>query len=362
MIVRGRALIATSAFVAVWVTSRTLFALWPDPSVAQKRVEFARRSPRAPLSLLVPASLRRNVDDQPIVHHVFQIGLETQTRHAGRTTVAARVVAPPSFASRVTVTQALSKAGTTAEPLIRATPMYSDQYNQPASAAPRALALTSPIPTGRFESLRLSTWGLFRPGPARRALLNDGQLGGSQIGARLGLPLVAMSKSASIDASARAYAPIGTRRGKEAAIGLSLRKSGNPSFELLAERRIGLDREGRNAFSITAITGVSDLELEKGFALNAYAQAGVVGARARDGFVDGNVVVDRPLNSSKIRLGVGAWGGMQPGLARLDVGPQASISLPVERRSVRFSAQWRFRVAGHAAPASGPAIVIGADF
>jgi hypothetical protein len=56
-----------------------------------------------------------------------------------------------------------------------------------------------------------------------------------------------------------------------------------------------------------------------------------------------------------VEVGAGAWGGAQPGAARLDMGPQASFRIPVGRTGIRASAEWRFRVAGDAEPGSGPA-------
>ena len=55
-----------------------------------------------------------------------------------------------------------------------------------------------------------------------------------------------------------------------------------------------------------------------------------------------------------VEIGGGAWGAAQPGAARLDAGPQSSYRLPVRRANLRLAADWRFRVAGDAAPGSGP--------
>jgi hypothetical protein len=56
------------------------------------------------------------------------------------------------------------------------------------------------------------------------------------------------------------------------------------------------------------------------------------------------------------------WGGAQRGAARLDVGPAASLSLPIADRNLRLSFEYRRRVAGRAAPGSGPVLAIGSDF
>lgn len=112
-----------------------------------------------------------------------------------------------------------------------------------------------------------------------------------------------------------------------------------------------------------AYGGVSDFRVAGPVLLDAYAQAGVVGLRSRDLFADGALQLSLPVDEdSGLRAGAGVWGAAQPGLARLDVGPQASMRLPVAGRSVRVSAEWRFRVAGEAAPRSGPALTLSTDF
>ena len=63
-----------------------------------------------------------------------------------------------------------------------------------------------------------------------------------------------------------------------------------------------------------------------------------------------------------VELGVGAWGAAQPGAARLDAGPGLAYRLPLRGANVRIEADWRFRLAGDAAPGSGPALTLATDF
>jgi hypothetical protein len=63
-----------------------------------------------------------------------------------------------------------------------------------------------------------------------------------------------------------------------------------------------------------------------------------------------------------VGIGAGAWGGAQPGASRLDAGPTLSWRLPAARAHLRIEAGWRFRLAGEAAPGSGPALTLLADF
>lgn len=60
-----------------------------------------------------------------------------------------------------------------------------------------------------------------------------------------------------------------------------------------------------------------------------------------------------------MKAGAGAWGAAQSGVTRLDVGPQASVRFPA---NLTLAADWRFRVAGDAAPASGPTLTLSTDF
>ena len=64
----------------------------------------------------------------------------------------------------------------------------------------------------------------------------------------------------------------------------------------------------------------------------------------------------------QLRLGAGAWGGAQQGASRMDIGPSASVGLAGGHTSARIAVDWRFRVAGDAAPSSGPALTVAAGF
>jgi len=111
--------------------------------------------------------------------------------------------------------------------------------------------------------------------------------------------------------------------------------------------------------------GVGDVALPHGFRLEAYGQAGIVGARRRDGFADGAIVIDRPVGtdeSSPLRVGALAVGAVQPGAARVDVGPRMTLRLPDVGEGSRIALDWRQRIAGDARPASGLALTLASDF
>ena len=97
-----------------------------------------------------------------------------------------------------------------------------------------------------------------------------------------------------------------------------------------------------------------------------YLQAGYVGGNFASAFADGLLRVDRRLvrlGRGDLRAGGGIWGGAQRGASRLDIGPSAVIAMPVgDRAGARLGIDWRFRVAGNAAPSSGPAVTLSAGF
>jgi hypothetical protein len=204
----------------------------------------------------------------------------------------------------------------------------------------------------------LSAWSFVRRGEAQ-PLAVGGLLGGSQAGARLTYR-VAGGPARPLALSLRAASPLRRPAGAEAALGLDWKPSARLPLHLLAERRQALGDEGRSAFAILVHGGVGDARLGR-LRLDAYAQAGLAGLRSRDPFGDGSIRLSLPL-SSRARLGAGAWAAAQPGAARLDLGPQAALTLPLAGRSTTLAADWRLRVAGDAAPGSGPTLTLSTDF
>lgn len=211
-------------------------------------------------------------------------------------------------------------------------------------------------PGGRWSG---SAWIFVRRGGARQ-LAAGGLLGGSQAGARLTYRL-SRDAARPVQLSARFYAPLSDAGASEAAIGIAWKPLAALPIELLAERRQALGPAGRSAFSLVAYGGVSERPVFGRVRLDAYAQAGVVGLKTRDLFADGSMRLTVPLDSSAaVKAGVGLWGAAQPGLSRLDIGPHLSVRLP--HSGIRLSADWRLRAVGNAAPASGPALTLSADF
>lgn len=225
----------------------------------------------------------------------------------------------------------------------------------------------TPYPTtmGEADHWSLSAWALYRRGGAARGIAPNGQLGGSQAGARLQRRLLLLSPRTKISANLRISSPLAGRGGQEAAFGLSFARAGAVPLELLLERRVAIGNDARSALAAIAVTGINDVALPLSFRLNGYAQAGVVGAKSRDGFVDGALHAERTvaeIREAKLDIGLGVWGAAQPGVSRLDIGPSAALRFRLGEASLRAAAEWRERIAGQVRPGSGPALTLGVDY
>lgn len=249
--------------------------------------------------------------------------------------------APPAQADLWPLAQASVPVWTPARSTVAA-PMHSP--------APAVLAQ-------RLDRIQLTMWAMLRSrqvlgGPT--SLASGGTLGASQAGARLFYNL-----TPDIAAVVRSSSEV-NRRGGELAAGVRVRPLRSIPVWITAERRQRLGRfgGGRNAFALFAETGLYQRPLPWGFTLDGYAQAGVVGMSSRDLFADGGATFTRPL-FREFSGGFGVWGGVQPGLYRVDAGPRLTMKV---RRNVRVHADWRQRLAGNAQPGSGPVLTLAGDF
>lgn len=220
------------------------------------------------------------------------------------------------------------------------------------TSVPGAMAVDSP---GRFSGY---AWAYGRDGGGS-SLAGGGQLGGSQAGIRIDY---ALNRNLALTARFSSALEMADR---EAAFGVNWRP--NPAWPLhfTVERRVRLGGGGRNAFAAFAAGGVGPVELPADFRLEAYAQGGIVGARRRDLFADGSATVLKTLaewGDTRFDVGGGVWGAAQPGTARLDVGPRAKLRVPMGKAHAGLALDWRQRIAGNAAPASGPAVTLDTSF
>jgi hypothetical protein len=206
----------------------------------------------------------------------------------------------------------------------------------------------------RFDRLQLSAWALLRGSWGPGALATGGTLGGSQVGGRL-----TYNFSPALAGSLRSSSSVGGVRYAEVAAGVRWKPLAEIPVALNLERRFALNRwGGRNAFALFAEGGLYQTPVLGIGNLDLYAQGGVVGLKSRDLFFDAGATFTRPV-WRRFSAGLGVWGGMQPGLYRVDAGPRLSYDVG---RGIRLHADYRQRLAGEAMPASGPALTIAGDF
>jgi hypothetical protein len=200
-----------------------------------------------------------------------------------------------------------------------------------------------------------------RPGDTQASLAGGGALGGSQAAARITYR-INPDGPVRTALALRTYAPL-HGPGAEAAAGFDWHPVAGRPLRLSVERRVALDGWGRNAWSAYAAGGVYAEPLPK-VVVDGYAQAGIVGMRARDLFVDGGLRAGRriALGDTMLVAGGGVWGAAQPRAERLDAGPRLALSVPVADVSLTVAAEGRFRLAGAARPGSGAALTVAVDF
>lgn len=218
--------------------------------------------------------------------------------------------------------------------------------------------------TGR---LHIDGWFHWRAGNNPVGPLANGpaQLGGSQGGIVLAYHFDPKSELRPA-AYVRATQAIGGSGEGEVAVGMKARPISTLPVDVHAEMRL-LDvpagTEVRPA--IIATGGFDDVPVSHGLTARGYGQAGYVGGRYETGFVDGQVVTEKAVTLSdraKLSIGAGLWGGAQRGAARLDAGPSASLLVPIKGASLRLSADYRIRIAGGAAPSTGPAVTLSTSY
>jgi hypothetical protein len=209
-----------------------------------------------------------------------------------------------------------------------------------------------------IDRLQLSSWALLRSQQTgiagSQSLASGGQLGASQAGARL---LYNLNRQ--IAFAARMSSPVG-KRGGEVAAGIRVHPLVSIPVWVTAERRqmVGRYGGGRNDFALFAEGGVYQMPLPWRFSLDSYFQGGIVGIKSHDPFFDGALTLTRPLFRN-FSAGFGVWGGAQPGLSRLDVGPRVTMRV---RKNLKVHLDWRQKLIGNARPGSGPALTLAGDF
>lgn len=200
-----------------------------------------------------------------------------------------------------------------------------------------------------------SLWAMARPGAASGGPI---QLGGGQAGARIRVPI---DPAGRIAMASRLASPL-RGAGREIAFGMEWRPTDIP-VALVVERRLSLDRT-TNSSGVGVTAGADRSDALFGFDLEGYGQSGIVVRNGIEPYADGAARLTRRatmVGDATLRMGAGIWAGAQRDAARLDIGPSAMLIMPIGARAVRLAVDWRQRIAGNAAPGSGPAVTLGTD-
>jgi hypothetical protein len=369
----GHPLTVLTVALSAWVAGRALI-LTSDaaakngvgqPSRQMDMTESVTASPYAQVALeQSPAGPIKGSVDDPLAWQVYHTEFTPAFERAPRTHIVQRLRPDeprrdPATALIMRSSPVLAQSKSTSE-LPSEVRDTTDRRSDYAAPAARPLALAN-IGAPLSPRLSISTWTLWRPSVTPGGSVLNGQLGGSQAGARVSFRFAQMSHGRSAHVYWRVSTPLSQRAGQENAVGVSVKLGSKIPFEFGAERRFG----PRNAWASLVSGGISGKSIGNGLKLDGYAQAGLVGIKAPIAFADGEVVISRAVRAplvGPVDFGIGIWGGAQPSLSRVDVGPAMTVHPSIAGRRFRLSAQWRARVAGNANPASGPAVTLGADF
>jgi len=240
-----------------------------------------------------------------------------------------------------------------------------------AAAGNSALARPPVLPQGPAHHAHgsprkwtASAWLFWRGRGRGSAIGNAGQLGGPQAGIRVEHRLATAMGRMPVAAYGRASTALRQPHAPEAALGIAIKPAtGQVPVTLGIERRIALDRYGRNAFALVAASGLNPTPVAHKIVAEGYVQAGLVGFSRTDPFIDGRISLGTPLDTGQNLLaGASLSGGAQPHVSRLDIGPMVQWRLPGKTMNSRLTIEWRQRIAGSARPGSGLTATLASDF
>lgn len=238
-----------------------------------------------------------------------------------------------------------------------------------ASSQPSVMSPLPGIRAGRAPQpgppeLSGDAWLLLRAGTGLPAgggpSYGDSQAGAivrRQLGRAAGLQVLGYLRgSTALNASAR-----------DISAGFGLQPLTGERIAMLAELRL-VDTGGARVLrpAIAMVGQAAPRHLPKGLTASGYVQAGWVGGPDPAVYGEAQALLDRSLiqvAGGDLRLGVGAWAAGQSQATRVDIGPTLSLSVPLgPNLRARLQADWRQRIAGNAAPGSGPAMVLSTSF
>lgn len=345
---RGRPFGFIGLLCSVWIATRVGVITLMSPGTG----------PSVPTSKLAERQLG---DRQPVVAGQ-QAGEPTSVMRRARNVCCLETpaVALATFADAKTLPA--GRSGSVFSGMLQGQPLGT-----PSSINPNVLP---PLPAPRdainnsksARHLSVYAYSFWRAGGPTSGSLGNGQYGGGQSAVIAAYSLPRFGKG-TLDIMARAAVAHDNSKEREFAAGVRWRPIPSVPVQLTAERRF---RHGRpDAFAFYAAGGKSDIGLPMGFKLDGYGQAGYVSGDAGGVFADANARADRKLlyfEKTIISGGIGAWGGGQSDVMRVDIGPTLRADVAMGQAQVRLAADWRFRVAGNASPGNGPALTLSTSF
>ncbi len=233
-------------------------------------------------------------------------------------------------------------------------------FERPPTRSPLTSALQPLAAISGKSPWSVYAYSFFRDGAQAGGSLGGGQYGGSQSGF---VGTYGLDGDTQIAVLLRGAIAHGNTNEREVGAGLRWQPARNIPITLTAERRFRHARA--DAFAVYVAGGVSQASLPLDFRLDAFAQGGLVSGKGGGTFFDMTGRAERKLTTVgkvPVTLGAGIWGGGQNGIFRIDAGPTIGTEIRLGPANVRVNADWRFRIAGDARPASGPALTLSTSF
>lgn len=353
---RGQPLVFLAMVIVLWIGARIVVwngapADMRHAGAAQAIAAGPRPSVQAPEGRDMPRGQIAEVEDRkPLLSLRPKIAHTTPIVAGSRVQAEHDIVARPAIAHDGPGTPQPSQGAAVTTPL-------------PAMVVLPTLGQPRDIGRSRWSG---DAWALVRSGGGTLgAGPGAATYGGNQIGGVLRYRLDPRSPHRPV-AYLRANAALNGSGEREAALGLSVRPVASLPVILAAEGRVGaFSRRIVVRPAAMVITEFPPATLPGGARAEFYAQAGYVGGAGATPFADGQLRIDGRVAKAgpvELRAGAGAWGGTQRGAARFDLGPTATLGIASGSVAARIGIDWRFRLAGSAIPASGPALTVSAGF
>ncbi len=152
--------------------------------------------------------------------------------------------------------------------------------------------------------------------------------------------------------------------GAEAALGIGWRVRRGVSLN--AERLIAIGHGGRNAWT-ARLSGGGQVQVA-GVAIDGYAETGVVSGSVATGYAAAQLRAGYPVAVTPaltLSPGGGVWSSIERARRttdRVDAGPGIRLHWSRARLPIDVAVDYRFKVAGNAAPGSGVAVTLGTGF